>query len=133
MNGTVTGWNPPKPGKRHADGFGFVVIDGNEQNKSTDLFLYADSVIDSKLRSQAKLFGLKQGQRVSFVIEEAMTNHESGRAVDVKPAEDSKDGGRGRMPSPRRRRSPSPRRRSPSPRRRSPSPRRRSPNPRRRS
>eukprot|EP00401_Gymnodinium_catenatum_P082170 CAMPEP_0117554892 /NCGR_PEP_ID=MMETSP0784-20121206/50989_1 /TAXON_ID=39447 /ORGANISM="" /LENGTH=132 /DNA_ID=CAMNT_0005352073 /DNA_START=70 /DNA_END=465 /DNA_ORIENTATION=+ len=96
FKGTVMGWNPPKLGKKHAEGFGFVVIDGNEQNKSTDLFLYADSVIDSKLRSQAKLFGLKQGTRVSFVIEEAMTNHESGRAVDVKPADDDDDRGRGR-------------------------------------
>ena len=71
--GTVTGWNPPRVGKKNSEGFGFVVVDGMEQNKSTDLFLYADSVTDIKLRSQAKLFGLKQGTRVSFVVEKPIT------------------------------------------------------------
>eukprot|EP00930_Biecheleria_cincta_P092691 TRINITY_DN82701_c0_g1_i1.p1 TRINITY_DN82701_c0_g1~~TRINITY_DN82701_c0_g1_i1.p1 ORF type:complete len:190 (-),score=1.45 TRINITY_DN82701_c0_g1_i1:59-628(-) len=141
FNGTLQTWNMPARGRRNAEGFGFVVIDGKQQDKATDLFLYADAIVDAKLRSQAKIFGLKPGTRLSFVIEEAMAHHESGKAVEVRPADGDKGdsgGGRGsksRRSRSRNRRSRSRRSRSRSRRRsnsrkRSPS-RRRSPSQRR--
>merc|ERR1719433_1361530 len=97
QTGTITSWNMPRPGKRNAEGFGFVTPDGIEQSKKTDLFVYADSIRDSKLRSEAKLFGLRNGQRVSFNVQEPRSNrHESGSAVDVEPLRDEGGGGGGR-------------------------------------
>merc|ERR1719215_1988669 len=122
-----------------------------DQSKTTDLFLYADSIKDSKLRSQAKIFGLKNGTRVTFSVRDPKSSrHASGHAVDVEPCRDGdsgrgsgggegRDSGRARSRSRReRRRSPSRRRKSPSrsrspPRRRSPSVKRRSPSPKKRS
>mmetsp|Transcript_38626 Transcript_38626/g.90756 ORF Transcript_38626/g.90756 Transcript_38626/m.90756 type:complete len:164 (-) Transcript_38626:138-629(-) len=132
--GIVTAWNMARPGKRNAEGYGFVAIDGKEDSKATNVFLYADNIKDSKLRSQAKIFGLKQGQRISFTVKEARSSRQSSLAVDVLPLEgDNSSSGQARNSrshrSSSRRRSPprrSPPRRSLSARRsrRSPSVRR---------
>ncbi|CAK0901112.1 unnamed protein product, partial [Prorocentrum cordatum] len=69
--GTITAWNMARPGKKNAEGYGFVSVDGQEDDsKTNNLFLYADNIKDSKLRSEAKIFGLKQGQRITFRIED---------------------------------------------------------------
>ncbi|CAE7326207.1 unnamed protein product [Symbiodinium sp. CCMP2456] len=67
--GTVSNWNFPKPGRRNSEGFGFVKVDGDKDGGGGDLFLYADSIKDPKLRSEAKIFGLKNHQRIKFDIE----------------------------------------------------------------
>ncbi|CAK8995382.1 unnamed protein product [Durusdinium trenchii] len=123
--GTVSNWNFPRPGRRNSEGFGFVKVDG-DSGGSGDLFLYADSIKDPKLRSAAKLFGLKNQQRIKFDIEEPLSQRKSRLAINVMPLKDEDDRDRPRSRS-RGRRSPS---RSPPKRRRSDS-RRRSPPPRR--
>eukprot|EP00429_Kryptoperidinium_foliaceum_P060001 CAMPEP_0176080574 /NCGR_PEP_ID=MMETSP0120_2-20121206/40302_1 /TAXON_ID=160619 /ORGANISM="Kryptoperidinium foliaceum, Strain CCMP 1326" /LENGTH=111 /DNA_ID=CAMNT_0017414337 /DNA_START=53 /DNA_END=384 /DNA_ORIENTATION=- len=91
--GTVTAWNMARPGKKNAEGYGFVQIDGQDDSKTNNLFLYADNIKDSKLRSEAKLFGLKMGTRISFRIEEPKSARQSSLAVEVEPLRDG--GGRG--------------------------------------
>merc|ERR1719229_1454870 len=83
--GTVTAWNMARAGKKNAEGYGFVQVDGQEDSKQNNLFLYADNIKDSKLRSEAKLFGLKMGQRISFRIEEAKSARQSSLAIEVEP------------------------------------------------
>mmetsp|Transcript_135040 Transcript_135040/g.190963 ORF Transcript_135040/g.190963 Transcript_135040/m.190963 type:complete len:142 (-) Transcript_135040:37-462(-) len=120
--GTVSNWNFPKPGRRNSEGFGFVKVDGDKDGGGGDLFLYADSIKDPKLRSEAKIFGLKNHQRIKFDIEEPLSARKSRLAINVMPMRDEDD----RRPAARersrsRRRSPSPpRRRRSDSRRRSP-------------
>mmetsp|Transcript_48562 Transcript_48562/g.98833 ORF Transcript_48562/g.98833 Transcript_48562/m.98833 type:complete len:142 (-) Transcript_48562:49-474(-) len=134
VSGFVASWTQPPRGKRNAEGYGFVTEDGRESGKGSDLFLYADSIKDSKLRSQAKIFGLKSGTKIIFDIEEPKSGRHSRLAVNVCPAGEGSSGGddRGHGGRSRRSRSRSPRSRTP-PRRRSPTPRRRPPPSRRRS
>lgn len=133
--GTVTAWNMARPGKKHAEGYGFVAVDGREESKTNNLFLYADNIKDSRLRSEAKIFGLKQGARISFNIKEPASSRQSCLAVDVEPMRGesgSHGGGSHRERSRSRRRSPACRRERSRSRRRSTSARRRrSPTPRR--
>eukprot|EP00439_Symbiodinium_sp_Y106_P067116 s1334_g11.t1 len=125
--GTVSNWNFPKPGRRNSEGFGFVKVDGDKDGGGGDLFLYADSIKESfgneghgarlfaedpKLRSEAKIFGLKNHQRIKFDIEEPLSARKSRLAINVMPMRDEDD----RRPAARersrsRRRSPSPPRR----------------------
>jgi len=93
--GTITAWNMARPGKKNAEGYGFVSVDGQEDSKTNNLFLYADNIKDSKLRSEAKIFGLKQGQRITFRIEEAKSARQSALAVDAVPLRDGGGGGGG--------------------------------------
>mmetsp|Transcript_33788 Transcript_33788/g.61273 ORF Transcript_33788/g.61273 Transcript_33788/m.61273 type:complete len:143 (+) Transcript_33788:53-481(+) len=88
--GQVSNWNHPKRGRRNSEGFGFVKVDG-DRDSSGDLFLYADSIKDAKLRSEAKLFGLKNGCRIKFDIEEPMSARKSRLAVNVNPCKDDDD------------------------------------------
>ncbi|CAK9006003.1 unnamed protein product [Durusdinium trenchii] len=103
--GTVSNWNFPRPGRRNSEGFGFVKVDG-DSGGSGDLFLYADSIKDPKLRSAAKLFGLKNQQRIKFDIEEPLSQRKSRLAINVMPLKDEDDRDRPRSRS-RGRRSPS--------------------------
>eukprot|EP00405_Crypthecodinium_cohnii_P042444 CAMPEP_0206555460 /NCGR_PEP_ID=MMETSP0325_2-20121206/17809_1 /ASSEMBLY_ACC=CAM_ASM_000347 /TAXON_ID=2866 /ORGANISM="Crypthecodinium cohnii, Strain Seligo" /LENGTH=194 /DNA_ID=CAMNT_0054055769 /DNA_START=86 /DNA_END=667 /DNA_ORIENTATION=- len=89
--GTISAWNAARAGKRNAEGYGFVQIDGHEDNKSSNLFLYADNIKDSKLRSEAKIFGLKPGTRITFRVEEAKSSRQSSLATEVEPLR--RDGG----------------------------------------
>ncbi|CAK0839574.1 unnamed protein product [Prorocentrum cordatum] len=66
--GTVSNWNHPKAGRRNSEGFGFVKVESGED--VGDLFLYADSIKDPKLRSEAKIYGLKNRTRIRFDIED---------------------------------------------------------------
>ncbi|OLP76447.1 hypothetical protein AK812_SmicGene43620 [Symbiodinium microadriaticum] len=106
-----------RPGRRNSEGFGFVKVDGDKDGGGGDLFLYADSIKDPKLRSEAKIFGLKNHQRIKFDIEEPLSARKSRLAINVMPMRDEDD----RRPAARdrsrsRRRSPSPpRRRTPFP------------------
>mmetsp|Transcript_54597 Transcript_54597/g.130258 ORF Transcript_54597/g.130258 Transcript_54597/m.130258 type:complete len:166 (-) Transcript_54597:33-530(-) len=120
--GKVSNWNFPRAGKRNSEGFGFVRVDDDRGADNGDLFLYADDIKDPKLRSQAKLFGLKNGTRIDFDIKEPVSSRKSRLAVNVMPIKDDDGGGRssrrasGRSRSrsggreERRRRSPTPRR-----------------------
>mmetsp|Transcript_28924 Transcript_28924/g.81587 ORF Transcript_28924/g.81587 Transcript_28924/m.81587 type:complete len:150 (+) Transcript_28924:83-532(+) len=101
--GTVSNWNFPKPGRRNSEGFGFVRVDGDKSDTG-DLFLYADSIKDPKLRSEAKIYGLKNRTKIRFDIEEPASSRKSRLAVNVTPIrEDREDegsgGGRGRPPA----------------------------------
>merc|ERR1740121_3194712 len=129
-NGKVLNWNPPRKGKKNSEGFGFVRIDGDSGD--SDLFLYSDDIKDSKLRSEAKIFGLKNGTRIRFKIKEPASERKSRLAVEVEPCRDDEGGssarGRGSDGDRSSRRSRSGRRNSP---RRSRSPRRDRPPPRR--
>mmetsp|Transcript_60350 Transcript_60350/g.168614 ORF Transcript_60350/g.168614 Transcript_60350/m.168614 type:complete len:172 (+) Transcript_60350:74-589(+) len=89
--GRVTNWNFPKPGKKNSEGYGFVRVDDERGSEAGDLFLYADDVKDSKLRSQAKLFGLKNGTKIQFKIKEPASSRKSRLAVDVEPLRDDED------------------------------------------
>ncbi|CAJ1357831.1 unnamed protein product [Effrenium voratum] len=136
VTGIVASWTLPPRGKRNAEGYGFVTEDGRESGKGADLFLYADSIKDSKLRSQAKLFGLKNGTRIMFDVEEPKSGRHSRLAVNVIKVDDDGprgggSGGGGRRGRSRSRSKDSRKSRTP-PRRRSPTPRRRSPSPKRR-
>eukprot|EP00931_Biecheleriopsis_adriatica_P092744 TRINITY_DN66523_c0_g1_i1.p2 TRINITY_DN66523_c0_g1~~TRINITY_DN66523_c0_g1_i1.p2 ORF type:complete len:169 (+),score=17.32 TRINITY_DN66523_c0_g1_i1:103-609(+) len=93
--GTVSNWNFPKAGRRNSEGFGFVRVDG-DKGDAGDLFLYADSIKDPKLRSEAKLFGLKNRQRIRFDIEEPASARKSRLAINVTPLRDEDDDGGGR-------------------------------------
>ena len=79
--GTVNNWNHPKVGKRNSEGYGFV----KEDSSGADLFLYSDDIKDLKLRSEAKLTGLKNGQRVKFDIKEPASSRKSRLAINVYP------------------------------------------------
>mmetsp|Transcript_6075 Transcript_6075/g.10444 ORF Transcript_6075/g.10444 Transcript_6075/m.10444 type:complete len:160 (-) Transcript_6075:99-578(-) len=123
--GKVSNWNFPRAGKKNSEGFGFVRCDNDRGTDAGDLFLYADDIKDPKLRSQAKIFGLKNGTRIEFDIKEPVSSRKSRLAINVMPLKDDDPGrgsGRGATTGGRRSRS---RRRSPTPReRRSPTPRR---------
>mmetsp|Transcript_39141 Transcript_39141/g.101320 ORF Transcript_39141/g.101320 Transcript_39141/m.101320 type:complete len:410 (+) Transcript_39141:115-1344(+) len=93
--GTVTAWNMARAGKKNAEGYGFVQIDGHDDSKQTNLFLYADNIKDSKLRSEAKIFGLKMGTRITFKVEEARSARQSSLATEVEPLRDGSGGGGG--------------------------------------
>mmetsp|Transcript_19130 Transcript_19130/g.37569 ORF Transcript_19130/g.37569 Transcript_19130/m.37569 type:complete len:128 (-) Transcript_19130:82-465(-) len=86
--GRVSNWNFPRPGKKNSEGYGFVRVDDERGSEAGDLFLYADDIKDSKLRSQAKLFGLKNGTRIKFDIKEPASARKSRLAVNVCPADD---------------------------------------------
>mmetsp|Transcript_286 Transcript_286/g.978 ORF Transcript_286/g.978 Transcript_286/m.978 type:complete len:127 (-) Transcript_286:19-399(-) len=115
-SGRVSNWNFPKPGKKNSEGYGFVRVDNERGSDAGDLFLYADDIKDSKLRSHAKLFGLKNGTRIRFDIKEPASSRKSRLAVNVEPAPDEghrdRERDRSRSRSARRRRSES---RGPSP------------------
>mmetsp|Transcript_128610 Transcript_128610/g.358036 ORF Transcript_128610/g.358036 Transcript_128610/m.358036 type:complete len:106 (+) Transcript_128610:134-451(+) len=87
-SGRVSNWNFPKPGKKNSEGYGFVRVDSERGTDAGDLFLYADDIKDSKLRSHAKLFGLKNGTRIRFDIKEPASARKSRLAVNVEPAPD---------------------------------------------
>ncbi|CAE8609335.1 unnamed protein product [Polarella glacialis] len=89
--GTVSNWNLPKPGRRNSEGFGFVKVDDDRSSDKGELFLYADAIKDPKLRSEAKLFGLKNRQRIKFDIEEPLSARKSRLAINVMPLREEED------------------------------------------
>merc|ERR1719181_548293 len=101
--GFVTNWNQQKQ-------YGFVKIQGDD----ADLFLYSSNIIDSKLRSEANIYGLKIGASLSFEVQGSESARKSRLAVKVTRADADNDRGRsrsgGRGGGGGRRRSPSPRR-----------------------
>merc|ERR1719235_2558683 len=113
--GTVASWNMPNRAKKSAEGYGFVSVDGEEGEQG--LFLYADYITNAKLRSEAKLWGLKAGTRIQFEIQEPKSErHRSRLAVNCEPMRGGAGGGGGgggrsrsrrRSPTPQKRRSPS--------------------------